>query len=107
MNGHSVVKAALEIGDLAAKSFVVLAAAWFATLVMRRNSAAIRHLVWLSAFCVLLVLPVLTLLTPSQPIAIIRDPLAKRVVAAMPTATSTTIAIGQIDLKAEAAPAAT
>ncbi len=51
--------------ELAVKATILLAAAAIGSLVLRRTSAAIRHLLWLSTLSALAVLPVTTLLTPS------------------------------------------
>lgn len=50
--------------DAALKSSIILMAAWAATLVMRRASAAMRHLVWALAVCAILTLPLLSGLLP-------------------------------------------
>ena len=50
--------------DLALKSCAILAAAWLIALLMRRGSAAGRHLVWTLAVLSLLALPVLSYLLP-------------------------------------------
>ena len=51
--------------DAAAKGLVVLLAAWIVTLLMRKASAAGRHLVWGAAVLGVLVLPGLSVLLPS------------------------------------------
>lgn len=56
----------------AAKSTVVLGAAWFAVVLLRRRSAAARHLVWTAAFAAVLALPFLSAALPSLPIPIER-----------------------------------
>jgi beta-lactamase regulating signal transducer with metallopeptidase domain len=50
--------------ELAIRSTVVLAVAWLTTAVLRRASAATRHLVWHLALVAILVLPLATPLTP-------------------------------------------
>ena len=44
---------------LALKSTVVLACAWMITMMLRRRSAAVRHLVWTAASAAVLILPLL------------------------------------------------
>jgi len=51
--------------DLAWKSTLLLAVAFAAAFVLRNRSAALRHLVWVSAFGALLLLPVLPLALPA------------------------------------------
>ena len=48
----------------ALKSTVVIAAAWLAAALLRRHSAASRHLVWTAAFAALLALPFLAVSLP-------------------------------------------
>ena len=47
------------------KSTAVLAAAWALSILMRRSSAAARHLVWTAAFAALLTLPLLLIAVPA------------------------------------------
>ncbi|MBZ5576155.1 MAG: TonB family protein [Acidobacteriia bacterium] len=49
---------------VALKGSLVLSAAWLVSLLLRRRSAALRHVVWVSAFAALLALPLLTLSLP-------------------------------------------
>ena len=58
----------------AVKSSVVLAAAYAAAFVLRKHSAATRHLVWTAAFAAILVLPFLSAALP-----VLRVPLAAAV----------------------------
>lgn len=51
--------------EIAVKATILLAAAAIGSLALRRTSAAIRHLLWLSTLSALAVLPVTILLTPS------------------------------------------
>jgi len=51
--------------DTAAKSVIVILAAWCVVSLMRKRSAATRHLVWALALCALLALPVLTAALPA------------------------------------------
>lgn len=54
----------LLTGDLAIKSAIVLLVAWATVLVMRRGSAATRHLIWVLAVCAALTMPLLSGLVP-------------------------------------------
>jgi len=58
----------LFCAGLALKGAAILGIAWLITLMLRRRSAATRHLVWTSAFATLLVLPVLTIALPNLPV---------------------------------------
>ncbi|HEX2076456.1 MAG TPA: M56 family metallopeptidase [Longimicrobium sp.] len=69
---HVDTAAALSAAaDLAVKGTVVLAAAWIATLALRRASASARHLAWAVGFGGLLALPVLAVALPSWQIPIL------------------------------------
>ncbi|HEU0302082.1 MAG TPA: hypothetical protein VFR37_21685, partial [Longimicrobium sp.] len=57
--------------DLAAKGTVILAAAWIATLALRRAPASARHLAWAVGFGGLLALPVLGVALPSWQVPIL------------------------------------
>lgn len=52
-------------GEIALKSVVVLAVAWIAAWILRRNSAAVRHVVWTVAAGSLLALPLLVAMLPA------------------------------------------
>ncbi|MSV29278.1 MAG: TonB family protein [Bryobacterales bacterium] len=52
---------------VAVKSTAILCVAWFSALILRRRSAAARHLVWTAAAAGALALPFLTALTPELP----------------------------------------
>src|SRR5579862_8895041 len=56
--------------NLALKATVVLCVAWMLAIVLRRRSAAWRHLIWTSAFGGLLVLPVLSAVLPALPVGV-------------------------------------
>ena len=60
---YGVVRAA------ALKSFAVLALAWVVAAVFRKQSAAVRHLVWAAAFGALMLLPVLSGILPQLRVA--------------------------------------
>lgn len=53
------------LAGVALKSVVVLAAAWLITFLLRRRSAAARHMVWTAASAALLALPFLSLSLPA------------------------------------------
>lgn len=59
--------------SMALKGSAVLVSAWLIGRLLRRGSAATRHLVWTSAFTALLALPVLSVSLPTLPV---RAPLA-------------------------------
>ncbi|MGI8746192.1 MAG: TonB family protein [Bryobacteraceae bacterium] len=65
---------------LALKSTAVLGAAWIITFLLRRRSAAARHLVWTAACAALLALPVLSLSLPSVRVPVPRTLLPPGVV---------------------------
>jgi TonB family protein len=60
---------ALVVGT-ALKSMAVLGTTWLAANVLRRHSAAARHLVWTAAFAALLALPFLSLALPALRVAV-------------------------------------
>src|SRR4030088_1004665 len=51
--------------NVALKSTVVLGVAWLLAMVLRRRSAASRHLVWTAAAAALIALPLLSISLPS------------------------------------------
>ncbi|HEY1242419.1 MAG TPA: TonB family protein [Bryobacteraceae bacterium] len=53
---------------MAVKGSAVLIAAWLMSRLLRRTSAAVRHLIWTAAFAALLALPVLSALVPALPL---------------------------------------
>ncbi|MDQ2712754.1 MAG: hypothetical protein M3Y24_11105 [Acidobacteriota bacterium] len=53
------------LASVALKSAALLGAAWVTALLLRRQSAALRHLVWSAAFVALLALPVLSITLPA------------------------------------------
>src|SRR5258708_5899125 len=56
----------IPLVDLTFKSTLVLAIAWLAAFVLRRRSAAARHIVWTAASAALLALPLLSLSLPTM-----------------------------------------
>ncbi len=52
--------------EIAFKSMAVLMAAWLVRLALRRSSAAILHVLWVTTFAALLALPVLSLALPAM-----------------------------------------
>ena len=73
MNSHDALKIGLAFGDLAAKSCIVLFLAWMANRCFRNQSASTRHLVWLTGFVLLILLPVVTLVVPGKSLPLIKD----------------------------------
>jgi TonB family protein len=59
--------------EIAVKSTVVLAIAWLTTLLLRRQSAALRHLVWTAASVAVLALPFFSLWLPAFEIPSVRS----------------------------------
>ena len=59
--------------ELAVRSTVILGVAWAAALLLRRASAATRHLVWHAAVVAVVVAPLLAPLTPKLPIPVLHS----------------------------------
>jgi len=59
--------------DLAVKGALVLALAGVATVLLRRASAATRHLVWCLALCSVLILPVCTVTLPAWRLPVLAE----------------------------------
>jgi beta-lactamase regulating signal transducer with metallopeptidase domain len=74
MNEHLAIRTVLALGDLAAKSALVLSVAWLMTLALRKAPAAVRHLTWVAAFGMLLSLPILSVFVPALPLTVLREP---------------------------------
>lgn len=55
------------------KSLPILAAVWLVQALLRRKSAAFRHLIWCVAFAGLLILPVLTITVPALSVPVASD----------------------------------
>jgi TonB family protein len=58
------------LAGVAFKSAAVLSIAWLVAILLRRRSAAARHLVWTAAFAALLALPPLSLSLPGVPLPV-------------------------------------
>jgi TonB family protein len=56
------------LADATVKSAAVLVAAWIVALLLRRSSAAARHLLWTAAFAAVLALPFLSVSLPDLPV---------------------------------------
>jgi TonB family protein len=56
--------------SMALKSAAILGVAWLMAILLRRRSAARRHLVWTAAFAGLLALPLLSISLPSVPLPV-------------------------------------
>jgi beta-lactamase regulating signal transducer with metallopeptidase domain len=71
--------------ELAVRSTVILGVAWAAALLLRRASAATRHLVWHAAVVAVLAAPLLAPLTPSVPVPVLHEivTVPRRVVASV------------------------
>ena len=54
----------LPLADAVVKASLILLAAALTSLILRRASAALRHLVWTLALCSVLLLPVVSLALP-------------------------------------------
>lgn len=67
------MSAVLYCGDIALKSSLILAFAWAATKLMRRAAASNRHLVWLSAFLMLVALPAIRTAIPTWDLVVLRE----------------------------------
>ncbi len=64
MNSLFALRALLFAGECFAASAVLLSLAWLASKFLRE--ASLRHVVWLTAFGTLLVLPIAALVVPPQ-----------------------------------------
>ncbi|MCL2646876.1 MAG: M56 family metallopeptidase [Phycisphaerales bacterium] len=65
---HVVVVAAVVVVmlmDAGVKSTALLGVAWGVTLMLRKRSAAVRHLVWVATLASLMLLPMLSLMLPA------------------------------------------
>ncbi|MEX2260412.1 MAG: TonB family protein [Bryobacteraceae bacterium] len=83
--------ASLFVG-VALKSTAVLGAAWLAAFLLRRQSAAARHLVWTTAFAALLALPFFSLSLPALSVPVARTFLPGVVFQATSTASADVLA---------------
>src|SRR4051794_36429186 len=64
MNSLFVLRALLFAGECFAGSAILLSLAWVASAFLKQSS--LRHLIWLTAFGALLVLPVAALIVPPR-----------------------------------------
>ncbi|MCW3059518.1 MAG: peptidase BlaR1 [Capsulimonas sp.] len=62
----AIIHSAPLLIDLLLKSAIVLAIAFAVALCLTRASAAVRHLVWASAFAVLVIMPIFTVMLPPK-----------------------------------------
>lgn len=62
--------------SVALKSALVLGAAWMAALLLRKRSAAAKHVVWTTAFAALLALPLLSVSLPALRVPVVPQLLA-------------------------------
>ncbi len=85
MSPHFAIRDGLAFGDIAIKGGLILVAGWLVTLVFRKASAASRHLVWLATFCGMLLLPLLMVVVPSRPLAVLHEK-PKTIAAPVPVA---------------------
>ena len=70
----STLTAWLPLLDAIAKATIILGVAGLTTVLLRRASAALRHLVWTAALLAALVLPVLSLALPRWQMAVVTLP---------------------------------
>ena len=85
--------------SFAARATVLLALAWVATWVLRRRSAATRHLIWSGAIAGVLALPLLGAVMPAWNVPLIS------MTARTDTPIAATAAAAPVERRAEAAPA--
>src|SRR6187549_1747120 len=89
--------------DLAWKSTLILAVAWAPALALRNRSAALRHIVWTTAFGVLLLLPALTVALPT--LAVPREAPLGQVLATITTVATAPVPAKPVNPLAIASPA--
>ena len=70
----STLTAWLPLLDAIAKATIILGVAGLTTVLLRRASAASRHLVWTAALLAALVLPVLSMALPRWQMAVVTLP---------------------------------
>ncbi len=71
------LRAALALGDIATKSTFILATAWVCVRLLKHRTAATRHMVWLTAFTMLLLIPMLSGVMPTTALSVVKDPSLK------------------------------
>ena len=74
MNSVMAIRMGLAMGDLAAKSVVILFIAWVLVCTLKKSPASTRHLVWLAAFCTLIALPILGFVLPGRALLRLQEP---------------------------------
>jgi hypothetical protein len=79
----------------ALKGTALLVAAWMAATLLRRQSAAARHLVWTATFAVLLALPLLSLSLPALRMPVAPPTVIMQTTALMPALTTPAAKLGQ------------
>ena len=108
MNPNSTVQMALAFGDVALKASAILLGGWLVSLALRRASAAARHLAWLGTLTAMLLLPLLILIAPAQPIAVLHEkpPVAAQIVHPVADTSMNAVALDLSSLDSSAAPSA-
>src|SRR5215218_1936641 len=74
----------MPVADAVVKATVVLACAGGATFLLRRGSAALRHLIWTLGLASALAMPLLTLALPRWELPIVSVPRAESAAAPLP-----------------------
>jgi len=69
---ETALEVLLLIGGYTIKATAVMGLAWLGTLVCRRQTASVRHAIWLAGFAAVLLLPLLSLVLPSRAVPVWR-----------------------------------
>ena len=80
----------VELLSFSLRATVILAGAWAATKLLKRASAATRHLIWTSAIAGILALPILSAMLPKWNVPVVTVPAVIPTVPAAPEGNSTT-----------------